>query len=310
MKKKIIKKKKFFFSCLHTLFFSMLKKQQDFSYHSNIPNQSSSLYDSFLIAVAFQEESDTLARTNALRSKYHTSNAKKCVDFSLLKTLGNGVPPNSKPQFKEALNSRILRGPNPYQFNGNQVELMTLYMQLYTSWSADLFLLPGLYERAIRTVLVFFNDFDGISEQIPPFTQFFSGPNINAQNASHTIFSQPNTQYLDNAVILFDKVTPLGCGNALVVNEYDQATSVYTSLLRTNGELYLNEQFDLVNMRTTFYKDTNYDINDPSTIVESTLYKNISSGLLVLYVAADFKDNSYDPEITVRADFRIEWVDV
>lgn len=226
--------------------------------------------------------------------KVYTENViKKEVDGSFRKICLNQENDQNKPKqrFKEILNSRIYRGPEAYQYIGSMIELDSILLQMKCNSLAFFNSAAQGYEKAVRVTLVYFNPFSGRDEKIPTFTTLFSGKDAQTGQTIHTFYSQINPSFWDVTTVFYDKIIPLGC------------VTQTPRLVRSNGNFFLEEEISLQTLKTTFYKD------DLSTN-PNDLYKNISSGLLVLYVWTNFYENqSSVEELEFSCNYRLKFLD-
>lgn len=95
-------------------------------------------------------------------------------------------------------------------------------------------------------------------------------------------------------MLIYDYILPLGC---LLENPL---------IIRSNGNLFLDKEFNLVNFETVFYPEPAIGTDQPDL-----MYQNISGGLLVLYVQADFMNlpQSSNDSVIVSSQMRLEFVD-
>lgn len=258
---------------------------------SNLSQFSSSISDNVLLYHYANDQLNIKNRLKAQQHKFSKSNALKALDQSVEIACHNN-PIKGSRKFKYVINSRLSQGSNPYQYIGNKVHLKSLKLQIYSNAQIDS--QNPQYERRIRVTVVYFNQFNGATEKPPSFSAFFSAPSIIEGRNLSCFFSEPNPSFLDNSVLIYDYILPLGC---LLENPL---------IIRSNGNLFLDKEFNLVNFETVFYPEPAIGTDQPDL-----MYQNISGGLLVLYVQADFMNlpQSSNDSVIVSSQMRLEFVD-
>ena len=265
---------------------------------ASINNQSSLTIrdvDSLKRAILYrnQEESLLARKVRACR------NIVQPLDSNLERTCYNiedddDTGKKTKNRFKYIINGRITRGDKAYQYMSNRIKLTHLEMRLYTNMFHKV--QESLaYNRGVRITLVYFKDFKGDIDKIPTFKSFFSGYNgYKGEQTSIYSLSDVSSVYFDSCLVLYDRYTHIGAYSCFENNGV---------INRTVGNCFFEERIDLAHIETVF------SVIEVETQDPLLLYKNIQTGLFVMYFSCDFMDNpNEDDRIGVTGNFRLGFI--
>lgn len=211
-----------------------------------------------------------------------------------------------KNRFKFVFNGQIKRGFEAYEYTGNRIELISLDIRLRTDLLSDYS--PGKtyqYYRGLRFTLCYMPLFSGEDKKIPPFTKLFSGysaglrtleGDLYGKEVSDLAFSLINSDFTNSVYCLYDRYFPIGC-----LLPPNNSPYIPQTIYRTNGNVFFSQEFDLKRLPTVFTTEELYQ-------EEEDLYKNISEGLLILYVSIDYENNENKTDTTkVIVDWRLTY---
>lgn len=251
--------------------------------------------DKKLLKQSIQKEQSLRQQILSKHTSTLNSSSFKALDSKYLLSCYNDNIENKKSRFKIVLNSAITRGAGSYQYTGNRIDLSAIRMQITSNILPKDVVNQLQFERAFRFTLCFFENYDGANEQVPTWTNLFSGPFVSkafpTTETQSTFYSEINPVFFDNVVVIYDRTTPLG--------SIRPTTDTSSPLVRSNGNFFVDLRFDLTGLFTTFYKD---EILSPPNPLKG-MTRNISNGILVGYFNTNFYDN---PNKTDQVDFTVE----